>query len=54
MPKLNTFAAIHQAIAEELERDARVVMFGEGVATKRADLVQAFGDRHPNPFASTL
>jgi pyruvate dehydrogenase E1 component beta subunit len=48
MPKLNTFAAIHQAIAEELERDARVVMFGEGVATKRADLVEAFGERVRN------
>jgi pyruvate dehydrogenase E1 component beta subunit len=48
MPKLTTFAAIHQGIAEELERDARVVMFGEGVATKRADLALAFGNRVRN------
>jgi len=55
MPKLNTFAAIHQAIAEELERDARVIMFGEGVATKRADLVQAFGNRVRNtPLAEAI
>jgi pyruvate/2-oxoglutarate/acetoin dehydrogenase E1 component len=35
--------AVSQAIAEEMRRDARVVMFGEGVATKRHDLVQEFG-----------
>ncbi len=35
--------AIHQAIAEEMQRDSRVVMFGEGVATKRHDLVERFG-----------
>jgi pyruvate dehydrogenase E1 component beta subunit len=43
MSKLTVFEAIHQALAEELRRDSRVVMFGEGVATKRADLVEAFG-----------
>ncbi|MFT3922083.1 MAG: pyruvate dehydrogenase complex E1 component subunit beta [Myxococcales bacterium] len=35
--------AISQAIAEEMRRDGRVMMFGEGVATKRHDLVQEFG-----------
>jgi pyruvate dehydrogenase E1 component beta subunit len=34
---------MHEALAEEMRRDPRVVMFGEGVATKRADLVQEFG-----------
>jgi len=35
--------AIAEAIAEEMRRDARVVMFGEGVATKRPELVAEFG-----------
>src|SRR5437773_81658 len=35
--------AIEQALAEEMRRDSRVVMFGEGVATKRLDLVREFG-----------
>ena len=35
--------AISQALAEEMRRDPRVLMFGEGVATKRHDLVQEFG-----------
>lgn len=35
--------AIGQALAEEMRRDARVLMFGEGVATKRRDLLDAFG-----------
>jgi pyruvate/2-oxoglutarate/acetoin dehydrogenase E1 component len=43
MPKLTAFEAIHVALAEELRHDDRVLMFGEGVATKRADLVAAFG-----------
>jgi pyruvate dehydrogenase E1 component beta subunit len=43
MPSLTVFEAIHAAIAEELARDERVLMFGEGVATKRADLVAKFG-----------
>ena len=37
--------AIGQAIAEEMRRDPSVMMFGEGVATKRADLLQEFGDK---------
>jgi pyruvate/2-oxoglutarate/acetoin dehydrogenase E1 component len=35
--------AIAQALAEEMRRDSRVVMFGEGVATKRPELVKEFG-----------
>lgn len=35
--------AISQALAEEMRRDSRVLMFGEGVATKRADLLAEFG-----------
>jgi pyruvate dehydrogenase E1 component beta subunit len=35
--------ALQQALAEEMQRDPRIVMFGEGVATKRPELVEAFG-----------
>ncbi|BAL26735.1 alpha-ketoacid dehydrogenase subunit beta [Azoarcus sp. KH32C] len=35
--------AITQALAEEMRRDPAVLMFGEGVATKRANLVAEFG-----------
>jgi pyruvate dehydrogenase E1 component beta subunit len=35
--------AIGQAIAEEMRRDPSVLMFGEGVATKRPDLLAEFG-----------
>jgi len=35
--------AISQALAEEMRRDRRVMMFGEGVATKRRDLLGEFG-----------
>ena len=35
--------AIEHAIAEEMRRDPRVVMFGEGTATKKKALVQEFG-----------
>jgi acetoin:2,6-dichlorophenolindophenol oxidoreductase subunit beta len=45
MPKINVSQAIGEALAEEMRRDSRVVMFGEGVATKRRDLVQEFGDK---------
>jgi len=39
-----TFAqAINEALAEEMRRDPNVLMFGEGVATKRYDLVAEFG-----------
>jgi pyruvate dehydrogenase E1 component beta subunit len=40
---LSVADAISQALAEEMRRDARVVMFGEGVATKRRDLHAEFG-----------
>jgi len=45
MPTINVSQAIGEALAEEMRRDSRVVMFGEGVATKRRDLVQEFGDK---------
>src|SRR5215467_1486300 len=35
--------AINDAIDEEMRNDPRLVMFGEGVATKRQDLVKEFG-----------
>jgi len=35
--------AVHQALKEEMGRDPRVILFGEGCATKRPDLVEAFG-----------
>lgn len=35
--------AIGEALAEEMRRDPTVIMFGEGVATKRKDLVAEFG-----------
>jgi acetoin:2,6-dichlorophenolindophenol oxidoreductase subunit beta len=35
--------AIGQALAEEMRRDPSVLLFGEGVATKRPEFVQEFG-----------
>jgi pyruvate/2-oxoglutarate/acetoin dehydrogenase E1 component len=43
MPQVTINQAIAEALAEEMRRDPRVVMFGEGVATKRQDLVAEFG-----------
>lgn len=43
MSQITVNEAIGQALAEEMHRDARVIMFGEGVATKRPELVSAFG-----------
>lgn len=43
MPQLTVDTAIHQALAEEMQRDARVLLMGEGVATLKPDLVQQFG-----------
>jgi pyruvate dehydrogenase E1 component beta subunit len=43
MTQITVHQAIGQALAEEMARDPKVLIFGEGVATKRADLVQAFG-----------
>lgn len=36
--------AIEQALAEEMRRDPRVLMFGEGTATKRVALREEFGN----------
>ncbi|MFP5513910.1 MAG: alpha-ketoacid dehydrogenase subunit beta, partial [Alphaproteobacteria bacterium] len=35
--------AISAALAEEMQRDPTVMIFGEGVATKRRDLLERFG-----------
>lgn len=43
MQTLTTNDAIGQALAEEMRRDGNVMMFGEGVATKRQDLLKEFG-----------
>lgn len=43
MPKLTTYAAIEQALAEEMRHDPSVLLFGEGVATKRRALLAEFG-----------
>jgi pyruvate dehydrogenase E1 component beta subunit len=45
MQTLTINDAIGQAIAEEMRRDPGVMMFGEGVATKRHDLLEEFGDK---------
>ena len=43
MPVITVNDAISQALAEEMRRDPSVLMFGEGVATKRRELVAEFG-----------
>ena len=43
MSAMTVNEAIGQALAEEMRRDPRVVMFGVGVDTKRRDLVEEFG-----------
>lgn len=43
MTRMTVADAIHLALREEMSRDARVLLMGEGVATKRRDLVQDFG-----------
>lgn len=43
MPVITVNDAISQAIAEEMRRDPSVLMFGEGVATKRSELGAEFG-----------
>jgi pyruvate dehydrogenase E1 component beta subunit len=40
---LTTEQAIAEALAEEMRRDPRVLTFGEGVATKRRELLVEFG-----------
>lgn len=44
MNEITVNEALEQALAEEMRRDARVLMFGEGVATKRPALVNEFGN----------
>ncbi|HJV91318.1 MAG TPA: alpha-ketoacid dehydrogenase subunit beta [Holophagaceae bacterium] len=43
MSQMNAFEAISHALAEEMARDPRVLVFGEGTATKQKHLVEAFG-----------
>ncbi len=43
MSLITAHEALDQALAEEMHRDSRVLMFGEGVATKRKHLLDAFG-----------
>lgn len=43
MPTLTLHDAIGLALTEEMRRDPKVVAFGEGIATKRNDLVAEFG-----------
>jgi pyruvate dehydrogenase E1 component beta subunit len=43
MPQVTVEEAVRQALAEEMQRDPRVILFGEGVATNRRDLVAEFG-----------
>ncbi len=45
MQELTVNDAITQALAEEMRRDPAVMIFGEGVATKRTDLLQEFGSQ---------
>jgi len=43
MQTITVDEAVSQALAEEMRRDARVLTFGEGVATQRQNLVAEFG-----------
>lgn len=43
MPILTVEQAINQALAEEMQRDTRVMVMGEGVVKSRASLLQSFG-----------
>ena len=56
MTQTTAYDAISQALAEEMRRDPCVLMFGEGVATKRRDLLEEFGpDRVRNtPLAEAI
>jgi len=45
MPTLTLNDAIGLALAEEMRRDRKVIAFGEGIATKRHELVSEFGAR---------
>ena len=43
MPTLNLNDAVGLALAEEMRHDHKVIAFGEGIATKRHELVTEFG-----------
>ncbi len=43
MPTLTLYDAVGAALTEEMRRDHNVIAFGEGIATKRHDLVEEFG-----------
>lgn len=43
MKTMTPYDAIGEALAEEMRRDTTVLAFGEGIATKRHDLVAEFG-----------
>lgn len=43
MSTLTLYDAVGAALTEEMRRDRSVIAFGEGIATKRRDLVEEFG-----------
>ena len=43
MPTLTLYDAVGAALTEEMRRDSSVIAFGEGIATKRHELVDEFG-----------
>ena len=43
MPAMTLYDAIGAALVEEMRHDPRVLVFGEGIATKRHDLLKEFG-----------
>ncbi|MFZ2974741.1 MAG: alpha-ketoacid dehydrogenase subunit beta [Ferribacterium limneticum] len=43
MPTLTLYDAVGAALTEEMRRDHNVIAFGEGIATKRHELVDEFG-----------
>ena len=45
MTTMTLYDAVGAALTEEMRRDHSVLVFGEGIATKRHDLVQEFGAR---------
>ena len=45
MKTMTVDQALQEALAEEMRRDARVITFGEGVATKGYQLVEEFGSK---------
>jgi acetoin:2,6-dichlorophenolindophenol oxidoreductase subunit beta len=45
MTTMTLYDAVGAALFEEMRRDHSVLVFGEGIATKRHDLVQEFGAR---------